>query len=306
MKTGLLIFIFLCSSLSGQTAPAEFPVLKGPYLGQKAPGKIPEPFAPEIMTAEMGYHSSIVFSPDLKEAFWRPMDGNEGKILYANMGDDGRWTRPGWTDFGMGDKILDPIFSVDGQRLYFLSFKPDADGRNKRERIWFVEKTGNGWSKPVPIGKVISDHPTHWTFSLASNGNLYFTSECKEARGEQDIYLARYEGGEYRPPVSLGPAVNSDGRDFTPFIAPDESYLIFARMGPETGGKTDLYISYKTADGSWTRALNMGPEVNSTAYDLAPYVDPSGKYLFFISQRDKLNGIMWMSASIIDELKNEK
>ena len=52
-----------------------------------------------------------------------------------------------------------------------------------------------------------------------------------------------------------------------------------------------------------SQARDMGPTVNSEHYDFAPYVSPDGKYLFFISQRERMNGMHWMDAKIIEGLK---
>jgi hypothetical protein len=79
-----------------------------------------------------------------------------------------------------------------------------------------------------------------------------------EARGGQDIYVARRIENGFAPPVSVGGVVNSDLREFCPFVAPDESYLMFARTVPEERGRSDLYISFRNADGSWMDAVNMG------------------------------------------------
>jgi len=304
MAKAIFTFVLILAEFLSTCTHAQkkdFQALNGLYLGQKPPGKKPCLFAPEIMNAEMGYHSSIVFSPDLKEAVWRSMDKNEGKILYSKL-IDGMWTNPESKDFGIDEGILDPIFSVDGKTIYFLSFKPDIDGKNKRERIWYCDRTKIGWSDAKLIDKVVYDHPTHWTFSLAKNGTIYFMSEIDEAIGDQNIYYALFDGTKYFSPVNIGSSVNSDTKDFTPYIDPDESYLIFSRLGENTR-KSDLYISFRQKDGKWSDALDMGPVVNSDTHDLAPYVSPDGKYLFFISQREKQNAIMWMSAGIIEELR---
>jgi hypothetical protein len=288
--------------LGNPLSPASrFPGLAGPYFGQEPPGSTPVRFAPGIMDCGQGYQGSIVFSPDLQEAAWCPMHGDKGKLLLARMA-NGEWAAPREADFGMKAVVLDPFFSVDGRRLFFLSSAPDTPGGTERERIWYVERTPGGWSKPRLIDEAVRAHPTHLPFSLARNGNLYFTSEIA---GGQDIYVARFDGRKYVAPERLGAAVNGGGKDFTPFIAPDESYLVFARLGAETR-KADLFISYKMLDGSWSRARDMGPRVNSAAHDLAPYVSPDGRYLFFVSQRERLNGIYWLKADIIHELRPTK
>jgi len=297
--TVILVLIFFV--FNSYTQQDDFHNLTGPYFGQRPPGMLPELFAPKIFNAEHGYHFPVIFSPDLTEAFWKPMERGNYGFMYSKMG-DGVWSPPRRIKFGMEMGLGDAAFSPDGNRLYFLSFHPPKAGDTERERIWFVERSANGWSEPEPIDEVILAHPTHWTFSFAKNRNLYFTSEIEGVRGEQDIYVARFDGEKYLPPEDLGEAINSDGIDLAPYIAPDESYLIFTRSGKDTK-KTDLYISFKKLDGSWTKALDMGPEINTEYHDLVASVTPDGKYLFFLSQREGKYRIYWVDAKIIEEFR---
>lgn len=59
---GLLIPIFLVTTGCGKND--DFPVLKGPYLGQKPPGMTPEIFAPGIISLEGSYEGGATFSYD--------------------------------------------------------------------------------------------------------------------------------------------------------------------------------------------------------------------------------------------------
>jgi Tol biopolymer transport system component len=114
--------------------------------------------------------------------------------------------------------------------------------------------------------------------------------------------MARYQEGRYLEPESLGPAVNSDGIDLTPFIAPDESYLLFARRGGGTRG-ADLYVSFRAGASRWTGARPLGDHVNTEGNELCPVVSPDGKYLFYIGRVDGGYGVYWVDASLIWELR---
>lgn len=277
-------------------------ILTGDYLGQKTPGVTPELFAPEIMNAEAGYHSPIIFSPNLTEAFWSPSD--KMPCMMHSKRIDGIWSTPENIDFGLKMGAGDPAFSHNGEKLYFLSFQPPKAMDTERERIWFVDRRNDGWSEPKPIDEIILRHPTHWTFSFAANGNLYFTSEINGVRGEQDIYLARFDGEKYLEPVDLGEMINTDGKELAPCIAPDESFIVFTRVGDGTK-KADLYISFKKNDGTWTKAIEMGSSINTEKNDLCASLSPDGKYLFFISQKEGLSRIYWVSSKIIEEIKKK-
>jgi Tol biopolymer transport system component len=96
------------------------------------------------------------------------------------------------------------------------------------------------------------------------------------------------ENDQYTQPVRLSNQINSiDYQDTDPCVAPDESYLIFSSKRPGGYGQSDLYISFKKQDGTWSKTKNMGYLVNSYAYDWGPAVSPDGLFLFFISHRHR-------------------
>ena len=269
------------------------------YFARTPPGSKPVLFAPEIITIPPGVHSSAVISPDGRTILWSPMS-RESETRQSEF-IDGSWSAARIVDFGLTTGISEPYFSPDGSRLYFLSFQTTEAHPVARERIWFSGREGNRWSKARLIDDVIVAHPTHWQFSVAANFNLYFTSEIETVRGEQDIYMARYKNDQYAEPEDLGPAINSSGRDLTPFIAPDETYLLFARVGSSTQ-KADIYISFKSDGQKWSTAIPLDDGINTPGNDLCPMVSPDGRYFFFTSQAEGGYGIYWRDTSFIAEL----
>ena len=65
----LLIF-FILSIFHNLSAKEDWPVLKGPYLGQKPPGMKPEIFAPGIVSTPEIYEGRGTFSPDQNEFYF--------------------------------------------------------------------------------------------------------------------------------------------------------------------------------------------------------------------------------------------
>ena len=99
--------------------------------------------------------------------------------------------------------------------------------------------------------------------------------------------------------------INTDGKELAPCIAPDESFIVFTRVGKDTR-KADLYVSFKKNDGSWTKAVELGPGINTVHNNLCASLTPDGKYLFYLSQVDGWNRIFWVSAKIIEKLKRKE
>ena len=106
-----VILFFQVSIICCQNIQKE---LSGLYLGWKPHGKVLEIFAPEIMNAEQGYHSTVIFSTNLDEAFRRTMDNKNGGFLYSKI-ENRAWTKPQNSNFGI--EITDPAFSPDDKKL---------------------------------------------------------------------------------------------------------------------------------------------------------------------------------------------
>ncbi len=282
--------------------PIQFPFLEGDYMGQKPPGDTPELFAPGIVSSIWGLHSTAAFSPDGNTLMWAPMIEIPGQ-MYSTGGilmserKKGCWTIPRFTPFTGEEEGDVPFFAPDGKRVYFMSAMPlPGDPKSRKERIWYVNRTADGWSAPKPVDSSVNDYPHHWQISVDADHTIYFSSSVPEGHGEGDIYFSKLVDGKWQKPQNAGPAINTEEGEGMPFIASDGSYLIFART-------YDLYISYRKEDGGWTEPVNLGNSINSPSIDICPIVSPDGKYLFFLSQRGGENHIWWVDAGFIKTLK---
>jgi len=283
-----------------------FPELNGEYLGQKPPGDKSELFGLGIISSIWGLHSTAVFSPDGNEVYWAPMMTFPGEIysrggLLTMKRVDGRWTAPSWASFsGPNGEDDVPFFSPDGKRMYFISRRPlPGESQVGSEKIWYADRTADGWSVPQPMDPNVNSVHKHWQFSLDGEKNIYFAGQPPDTRGLGDIYLARFSGGQYAKPVNLGDPFNTAATEDTPFVALDGSYLLFSRQ-------FDIWVSFRGEGGAWTAPVKLGPEVNSPSIELCPMVTADGKYLFFLSQRDGESHAYWIRADVIGKLKPTK
>ncbi len=289
----------------------QFVELTSPYLGQKPPGAEPLLFAPDIVASNRFEHGSVTFSPDGTEAYWSTSfiidsSGYTRGRLHGSRLVNGRWTEPAMPMFSgirHGDDV--PFFSHDGNRLYFISRRPlTTGGPNTAEFIWYVDRTQSGWSEPILIDAGPNSMGHHWQFSVASNGNIYFGSGDPGGQGGGDIYVSEFKNDAWLPPVNLGTIVNTEHDEGSPFIASDESYLIFMCSGREDAiGWVDLYISFKDTDGNWMPALHLEGPINTSSNEICPIVTHDGKYFIFNSFRNGNADNYWVDASFTDTLR---
>ncbi len=205
-------------------------------------------------------------------------------VLYESHLVHGKWSMPTVLPFSGRYKDTDPVLSPDGKTMLFASDRPVNGADRHHFYIWAVKKTEHGWSEPEPLPGPVNDGFNQVFCSIASNGNLYFTSSRKT--GTYDIFRSRLVNGKYQEAEDLGPDFNGPAiASFEALIAPDESFLLIGSFGREDSlGSSDLYISYNH-DGKWTKPRNLGPTINTPARDYSPRVSADGKWLFFTSER---------------------
>lgn len=306
---------------------SKFTNLSGPYLGQNPLGDTAQLFAPGIISAGMD-DGMVSFNKDGTELFFSTGVNRTFLYFYTSL-KNGRWTEP--VEFPMKRaSFFRPVLNSQGNRIYCISsgYGKSIGDKSGLTRIYYFERTLDGWSEPnvIDFGEEFSYDAGH--LSVATNGNIYFQTGYR-IYGHEDIYFSKFENGKYLTPVKLGESINGPGHDLHPYIAPDESYIIFDANREGGYGKNDLYISFRDEKGEWSKAINMGPKVNSERDERRSSVTPDGKYLFFessvleelgflhkpatlyefidhaTSYRNGSTNIYWVDAKIIEDLKPE-
>lgn len=308
MKKLLLITVFTLLCLIGipdvttGDDSGTLPVLRGPYMGQKAPGKTPKLFAPGFICLENRNELNAVFSAKGDEFFFAVSDktGKSHMLYTKQVG--GIWTKPEIVFFSEKYGYVDMAFSPNGNRLYYCSDYPAPGNPSSKLNIWYIqrEKDDWNWSKPTCLEKAINSEGIELYPTFTNDGTMYFVSSRKSSLGKKDVYKAAWKNGRFANPVHLGTAINSQFSESDTYVSPDEDYLIVTCTGrPDSIGKSDLYISFRDKDGEWMPLRNMGKPINTDAYEFCPMVSPDGKYFFFTRR----GGIYWVSAEIIAQLR---
>lgn len=290
-----IISLMMVAPASITAQQIDFLKLTGSYLGQNPPLKDPSVFAPGIVSNGSNA-SSPAISPDGKEICW-----DVNKIWMTRIV-NGTWSKPEIASFCKNDEYLYrvPCYSPDGRKLFFLSTRPGSVSGDK-ENIWYVEKTLTGWSDPKAINSKVNSLRIHWNISVSAPGTLYFQGTRLDISDNGGIYYSNIEKDEYVEPVKLGPEINETGTMTTcPYIAPDESFIIFNKMGnaPEKSG---IFISFRDESGKWKPAKMLVGGSREKG-GLGPRITPDGKYLLYVN-----GDVYWMPVSkLIDELRSKE
>ncbi len=263
------------------------------YLGEKPPGTTPKLFAPQILKEEGRVEFGSTFSKDGTEFFYSVQSEGYADILYMKY-DGEKWSDPKVIfespDYGLNDPMLTP----DQQKLFFISQMPNKENDDTQDHdIYYANRLKNGWSEPINIGTPISmPDISEYYIAFTAEGHMYFSSE-RDARYQRDfnIYRSEFKDGKYQEPEMLPSDINTGNYEADVFVAPDESYIIFASSRRSGYGQIDLFISQKDENGNWGKSRNLGEIINTPGPEYCPFVSEDGQYLFYTSNQD----LYWVS-----------
>ena len=250
------------------------PFAKGPYLGKTPPGPIAQVFAPGLISDTR---------PRRWEAFGTfSADGNtfcfmRGSGIFITENTDQGWTAPELIR-SIPANTWSPCLSPDANSIYFTIGARDP--WIKHYDLNRCDRTSDGWGKPQRLRPPLSSPARETACSIATNNNIYLCSSRKGDDGRSGIWVVPSVGNIWPRAVHIS---LDHPRACSPGIAPDESFMVFysIRPGAPGGTETDLYLTLRRPDGTWTKPRNLGPRINSRYYEHGPRISPDKKYLFF-------------------------
>jgi Tol biopolymer transport system component len=258
------------------------------YFNQTLPGDSPELFAAEIISDEFG-NRDMAISPSGNELFYT-LQFQSGRgfstIMHSKKIND-KWTQPEVATFSGQYNDLEPAFSPDGSKLYFVSSRPVSGGANKDYDIWYVTKINGVWNNAINMSTPVNTAEDEYYPSVTKTGNIYFTRAVQGR--EEDIMMCRFQNNQYGTAVSLPDVINSAGDEFNAFVDPDEKFILFTGYNRKGAyAAADLYIRKKNEKGEWMEAVNLGNIINQPGLNYCPYISPDKKYFFFTSSRSSV------------------
>ncbi|MFN0050377.1 MAG: OmpA family protein [Cytophagales bacterium] len=230
-------------------------------------------------------------SADGKTLILQSNKDGEYKLYESQLQPNGLWSdiKPITAINSYGKKtdlVAGPSISYDGNTLYFCA---SFNGGWGDLDIYYSNRTAEGWSSPINIGKPINSREYEGFPSISSDGNkMYFVSYPKESSDGLTCFkilvAEKDKKGRWLEPRFLPPPINLDC-DKAPRIMPDNKTIVFASIREGGKGKFDLYTSKINEAGEWEDPKPM-EFVNSADNEQYATVPASGDYLFYHSKND--------------------
>lgn len=190
-------------------------------------------------------------------------------------------------DYGPSLNILNDVLIFTSKRnTNGISLDP-----KENEDLFISRKDNFGWSNAKELlGINTGDNEGSATLSRDGKRLIFSRCDCDDCFGDCDLFMTTLlSDSTWSTAVNLGTAVNSVSWDSHPSISHSGDTLYFASDRLGGFGLSDLYYTYRKADGTWAQSQNMGPVINTRNNDVSPFYHPTVDLLYFSSNGQLYN-----------------
>lgn len=175
------------------------------------------------------------------------------------------------------------MLSFDGLQL-LLTRKSDAGNGYQQEQLMVAQNIDGLWNAPRPLA--FADFPEDIdpgaAFISADGRKLYLTG-CGWGRDSGcDLYVSEWLEGKWSKPQLLRGTINTSSWESQPCVSSDGRELLFVSR---RNGNADIYRCLRNPDGTWGEPQNLGEPINTKGSEMAPFLHPDGKTLYFSSDK---------------------
>lgn len=183
-----------------------------------------------------------------------------------------------------------PSLSVDEKMLVYTLLLPvDASNPayygNRQEDLYFSKFENGQWQLAKDVGSPPNTPDNEGAQSISGNGMLMVFTGCMrdDGHGYCDLYFSENRNGAWTVPKNIGPPVSTRYSEKQPALSSDGRVVYFSSDRPGGFGNYDLWMSVRRDDGTWSKPVNMGKNINSEGSDQSPFMHPDNKTLYFSS-----------------------
>lgn len=158
------------------------------------------------------------------------------------------------------------------------------------EDLYLSQGIDGYWDEATPMRDINTQYNEGSAVMTKDGKTIYFVRcDAPNGYGNCDLFVADQTAtGSWSNVRNLGAGINSVGWDSQPALSHTEDTLYFASNRNGGFGLSDIYFAVKQPNGTWTRAFNLGPVINTRGNEVSPFMHPHYNVLYFSSNGQML------------------
>ncbi|NMM47198.1 OmpA family protein [Marinigracilibium pacificum] len=182
-----------------------------------------------------------------------------------------------------------PVPTADELEMYFTSRREGASGGKRDvdgrffEDIYVVSRrsVNEPWSQAKQLPSPVNTKGHDANVGLSFDGKKLII--YKPENGGDLFYCEKLGEDQWSEPVPLE-GINSSHWEASACFTKNGEYIYFSSDRPGGFGGSDIYRARRLSNGKWGNIQNLGPMINSSLDEDAPYMYVDNETLFFSSK----------------------
>ncbi len=184
-----------------------------------------------------------------------------------------------------------PLYSAKDSTLFFVRtlYEENTGGLLSGQDIWYSKRNSKGqWDLPKNDIESLNNRDNNAVVGIADQSNtLYVMNTYAEKELSQPgLSFSADSNQSWLVPRSIHIPTLSDkqGNYYSLYVVPTEDVVIISLQNDKSLGLEDLFVSLKdAATGQWSAPVHLGPTINTSGFEISPYLSKDKKTLFFSS-----------------------
>lgn len=180
---------------------------------------------------------------------------------------------------------LVPVISPDGKGLWFVRKDATENIGGRGFDIWHTTLNENGrWNQARNVGSPLNTTGDNYVCSVTPDGQTLLIGGKYAPNGEvlPGVSISRRTAQGWSQPQPLNIQDFYNHAKFAEYsLANDGRTLLLCVQRDDSYGDKDIYVSFLQKNGSWSRPLNLGRDLNSKGSEVSPFLAADGVTLYF-------------------------
>ncbi|MBL6963332.1 MAG: OmpA family protein [Bacteroidetes bacterium] len=180
-----------------------------------------------------------------------------------------------------------PLISYDGKKMYFSrTFHPEnTGGKLAGQDIWCSQADGPGsWTPASNHFPLINNKNNNVVIGQSRDGNILYLLNHYTSGNYMEFGLSAWDTASKEAPVKIDvPGLNIQSSYYGFYMHPDGEVLLISAQMEKSKGREDIYIALRDSNGIWQKPFNVGGAINSSGFEMSPYITDDLKHIYFAS-----------------------
>ena len=197
-----------------------------------------------------------------------------------------------------------PLYDAVNKRLYFVRtfHKQNKGGKMAGQDIWMAEGEAEKWTKAHNNFPLLNNEHNNAVVGISGDGQRLYLLNQYAGKNRMKAGVSIQRADTLTAESIFIPDLKIEGNFYGFFVNAEENVILISADIKGGVGEEDLYVTLKDANGNWSAPKNLGSMINTSGYEISPFLDADGKTLFYsTSGRGGLGGADIFMTTRLDD-----